>query len=169
MVKWTAQVSQYVPEKLAYLCIYNTTNQQRLSLDQIKLKHYRVEVWPFVTDASDNLKRTTTQDSAFMHSLLLTRGNHFSHFRRHDSKIKRHNLGEIISKRAHGVSEPQTNVDTQVVISELGIYQTRAEHILCLYLPCCKKRYDNRSVWRKLKQDAPHTALLPPRADRMKT
>lgn len=81
---------------------------QRLRLYQIKL-HYLRGVWPIVTDVQDNLMNTTTKNSAFLHSLLLT--NHFGHFRRHDSKIKRYSLGEIISKRAQSVPQPQTQAD----------------------------------------------------------
>lgn len=85
---------------------------------------------PFVANVSDNLKNTSTQISVVLQSLLLTLGNHFGHFRGSGSKIKRHNLGEIISKKkALSVSEPQTNTGTKVPISELGIYQTGAEHI----------------------------------------
>lgn len=151
-----------------YLCVYNTTHQPKTQPwpDQTKALSHRGG-WPFVTDVSDNLKNTTTQNSVLLFSLLLTPGNHFGHFTRHDSKIKRHNLGEIISKRTRSVSQPQTNTGTQVVISELGIYQAGAEHILCLYLPRCNGRYDNRSAWRKLKQHPPH-ALQLLKADRMK-
>lgn len=85
---------------------------------------------PFVANVSDNLKNTSTQISVVLQSLLLTLGNHFGHFRGSGSKIKRHNLGEIISKKKSlSVSEPQTNTGTKVPISELGIYQTGAEHI----------------------------------------
>lgn len=112
-------------------------------------------VLPFVTDVSDNLKKTTMLNSMFLHPLLLTPGSHSSHFKRHDSTINRHNLQHWHSKRAHTASQPRTNTGTQVVISELWIYEAGEEHISCLYLPWCNGRYDNRSAWWKFKQDAP--------------
>lgn len=95
-----------------HTCVYSPPQHPRLSLYQIKLKHYLRGVWPFVTDVQDNLMNITTKDSALLHSLLLT--NHFGHFRRHDSQIKRYHLGEIISKeKAQRVSKPQTQARTR--------------------------------------------------------
>lgn len=80
-----------------HTCVYSPPQHPRLSLYQIKLKHYLRGVWPFVTDVQDNLMNITTKDLVLLHSLLLT--NHFGYFRRHDSQIKRYHLGEIISQK----------------------------------------------------------------------
>lgn len=145
------------------ICVFAIQHpSQRIILDQIKQKALsQRRVWPFVTHVADNLRNTTTKNSMFLHSLLFTLGNHF---RRCDRQIMRPNLGEIISKRA---SLTTSNTGAHVVISEPRICQARVEHILCLYLPRCNGRYDNRSAWRKLKQDA-SLALLLLRADRLK-
>lgn len=94
------------------MCLEHYTLKTQPWPDQTKAFTHG-EVWPFVMDVLDNLTNTTTQNSVLLHSLLLTLGNHFGHFRRHDTKIKRHNLEEIISKRAHSVPPPQTNTGTK--------------------------------------------------------
>lgn len=131
-----------------HICVFTSLHaSQRLRLYQIKL-HYLREVWPIVTDVQDNLMSTTTKNSVIPA---------FSPVNKPLWPLQKawQQNKEIQSWRDNQQKSTQCSTTSNTGRQVGNLYQARAEHISCLYLPRCNGRYDNRSPRRRLKQDGP--------------